>query len=158
MREVGADVLFEDLVLEVEPALRRALVVALGPERGDEAVAEAWVWAWNHRAQVLQAPHPVPYLYRVGVSRTRMRRKRLPLFPDLADSHAPTVEPGLPRALERLTRRQRVAVVLVHAYGYSLAEVGEILSISRSSVQNHLSRGMQKLRGDLVKDGHDDDA
>ncbi|MCH6553101.1 MAG: hypothetical protein IH793_02925 [Acidobacteria bacterium] len=41
----------------------------------------------------------------------------------------------------RLSARQRTSVVLVHGYGWSYQEVGDMLGIARSSVQQHVDRG-----------------
>src|SRR5262249_29906409 len=91
---------------------------------------------------------PVRYLYRVGVSRTRPRRARfLPARPEPSAADM-CPDPDLARALERLSRRQRVAVVLVHAYGWKLHEVGALLRMSPSTVATHVERGLAQLRAD----------
>ena len=61
----------------------------------------------------------------------------------------PQVEPGLGRALARLSERQRVAVVLVHGYGWTHREVAELTGSRPTTIQNHLERGLRKLRADL---------
>jgi DNA-directed RNA polymerase specialized sigma24 family protein len=38
-------------------------------------------------------------------------------------------------------------VVLVYGYGYTLREVAELTGIRPTTVQNHLSRGLSRLRG-----------
>ena len=45
-------------------------------------------------------------------------------------SHVPDVEPGLPRALERLSDKQRTAVWLVYGLEWQQTEVAELLGIS----------------------------
>jgi RNA polymerase sigma factor (sigma-70 family) len=45
-----------------------------------------------------------------------------------------------------LSEQQRTAVVLVHAYGWTLREVAELHGITVSTVQTHLERGLFKLR------------
>ena len=105
---------FNDFVSMVEPVLRRALVAQYGHERGREAAAEALAYAWEHWEDVSTMSNPAGYLYRVGQSRTRPRRQRV-LF-DRRFAEEPLVEPGLPDALARLSPKQRVAVVLVHAF------------------------------------------
>jgi RNA polymerase sigma factor (sigma-70 family) len=67
-------------------------------------------------------------------------------------------EPGLPAALAALTQRQRLAVVLVHGYGYTLREVAELTGLRRTSVQNHAERGLARLRAALGtgSDDHDE--
>ena len=135
---------FEGFLLAHADRLKRALVATYGSERGAEATAEALAYAWEHRDRVLAMEHPVAYLYRVGQSRTRRRKRRVVFtIPDSAD---PWIEPALAPALVALTERQRVAVVLVHGFGWELGEVGELLGIKVTSVQNHLERGLTKLR------------
>jgi DNA-directed RNA polymerase specialized sigma24 family protein len=45
-------------------------------------------------------------------------------------------------------------VVLVHAYGMSHSEAADLLGLKRSSIQNHLERGLEKLRTDLGVHDH----
>jgi RNA polymerase sigma factor (sigma-70 family) len=59
-------------------------------------------------------------------------------------------EPGLAPALRALTARQRSAVVLVHGFGWSMREVAELTGTKVTTVQNHLERGLAKLRRTLV--------
>jgi RNA polymerase sigma factor (sigma-70 family) len=134
---------FREFVLAAEPRLRRALVAAYGIERGREAVAEALAFAWERWPDVTAMSNPVGYLYRVGRSRTRARRVR-PVF-QRADQSDPVIEPGLARALAQLSRRQRVAVVLVHGYGWTLREVAELTGTRVSTVQTHVERGLRHL-------------
>jgi RNA polymerase sigma factor (sigma-70 family) len=61
----------------------------------------------------------------------------------------PWVEPGLPRALNGLSEKQRVAVVLVCGFGWQLREVAELFGVKTTTVQNHVDRGLAKLRLDL---------
>jgi len=56
------------------------------------------------------------------------------------------VEPGLPAALSRLSERQRVAVFLIHGYGWTHSEVSQFLGLSVSTVQKHAERGLAKLQ------------
>jgi RNA polymerase sigma factor (sigma-70 family) len=58
-------------------------------------------------------------------------------------------EPGLPAALASLPERQRVAVVLVHGFGYTLREVADLTGIKVTTVQNHLERALRRLRDRL---------
>ena len=62
---------------------------------------------------------------------------------------SPWVEPGLPRALNTLSERQRVAVVLVCGFGWQLREVADLLGVKTTTVQNHVERGLARLRLDL---------
>jgi DNA-directed RNA polymerase specialized sigma24 family protein len=127
-----------------EPRLRRALVAAYGPDRGREAAAEALAFAWERWGEVRAMSNPIGYLYRVGQSRTRSRKKRA-VF-DRPDESEPWVEPGLAAALARLSERQRVAVVLVHGFGWTLRDVADLTGTATTTVQNHVERGLARLR------------
>lgn len=138
---------FTGFVEMVEPRLRRALVALRGREAGRDATAEALLWAWEHWGQVETMVNPVGYLYRVGVSHTRNRRRQgFALAPGADDV---SFEPGLAPALARLTARQRAAVVLVHGCGWTYEEVAEALELSKSSVGSHVERGMARLRREM---------
>ncbi|HSM00994.1 MAG TPA: sigma factor-like helix-turn-helix DNA-binding protein [Acidimicrobiia bacterium] len=150
---IAADA-FSAFVREKEPVLRRALVATLGQERGREAAAEAFAYAWQHWDRVGSMAHPIAYLFRVGRSRTRYRRRERPVFDAVPSQELPHVEPGLPRALGRLSEKQRLAVVLVHAFGVSRREAAQVMGTRPSTVDTHLARGLRKLRSEL---GVDDD-
>ena len=152
---------FDAFVLATEPRLRRALVAAYGYEDGREAAAEALAYAWQHWPRVSGMPNAPGYLYRVARSSISQGRRsgrqappELSLPPDLqlvdrrlADEHQ--FEPGLPAALAALTERQRIAVVLVHGFGYTLREVADLTGTKITTVQTHLDRGLRRLRDRL---------
>jgi len=131
---------------QVEPRLRRGLVATLGLENGAEATAEAMVYAWEHWERVERMENPVGYLYRVGCHSRPRRRPSRRLFPEVEEDRWPWVEPGLPGALDRLSRTQRTVVVLLHCFGWTVAEVAELLGVARGSVQTHDERALGKLR------------
>jgi DNA-directed RNA polymerase specialized sigma24 family protein len=145
---------FDALVAHVRPRLSRAFVAAYGVERGQEALAEALAYAWEHFEELQTMANPAGYLYRVGQSRTRSRRRPV-MFPPTRTGGVPDVEPALPAALLALTERQRACVVLVYVYEWTHQEVADLLGLSRSSVQNHVERGLLRLRGamGLTADG-----
>jgi hypothetical protein len=88
-------------------------------------------------ARVSEMENAAGYVYRVGQSKARNRRRQAPLFPAEANPSMPWVEPGLPHALEALSEMQRQA------------ETAELLGGSVSSVRKHLQRGEKKLQGSL---------
>jgi DNA-directed RNA polymerase specialized sigma24 family protein len=135
---------FSQFFVDVEPRLRRALIARYGQERGREATAEALAWAWAHWSQVESLENRIGYLYRVGQSRTRLRRRR-PIF-DIPMDDQPLVEPALAAAVERLPERQRVVTLLVYGAGWTHSEVAELLGITPSTVNRHSERGLAALR------------
>ncbi len=152
-RRARSDAWFDGLVRDVEPGLRHALVAVYGQEQGRDATAEALAYAWEHRERVKSMANPAGYLYRVGRSRGRTRRLT-PRFMPVEPGRLPDVEPGLPGALDGLSERQRLVVVLVHGYGYDRREVASILDISVSAIDTHLTRGLTKLRDKLGVETH----
>jgi DNA-directed RNA polymerase specialized sigma24 family protein len=143
---------FEAFVLATEPPLRRALVAAFGYEDGREAAADALAYAWEHWARVRQMPNAAGYLFRVArSSAARGRRwRRPPPLLALPPGSEHSFEPGLPAALASLPERQRVAVVLVHGFGYTLREVADMTGVKTTTVQNHVERGLRRLRDRLA--------
>ena len=142
--ETERETSFRSFVTETEPRLRRALVATYGYERGREAVAEAFAYAWEHWDELGGVENVAGYLYRVGQSRTRSRKTRV-LYEQTAD-HEPRFEPGLGAALAALPERQRVAVFLAHGAGWTHAEVAELLGVKEATVQTHIDRGLAHLR------------
>jgi DNA-directed RNA polymerase specialized sigma24 family protein len=142
---------FEAFVLDTEPPLRRALIAAYGYEDGREAVAEALAYAWEHWVQVREMPNAAGYLFRVArSSAVRGRRwwRPAPLLV-LPPETEHRFEPALPTALASLSERQRISVVLVHGFGYTLREVADLTGVKVTTVQNHLERGLRRLRDRL---------
>jgi DNA-directed RNA polymerase specialized sigma24 family protein len=123
------------------------IVAATGPERGRDATAEALAYGWEHWARVRRMANPLGYLYRVGQSRSRSRKRRvLTGRPNETDVW---VEPRLLGALAGLSQRQRVVTILVHGFGWTMSEVAELTGVSLTTVQNHLERGLAALRSAL---------
>ena len=137
---------FTRFVKETEPRLSYALAAAYGPEVGADAAADALGYAWENWEKVRIMDNPAGYLYRVGQSHSRGYRRPRKLFPAIAPADVPDIEPGLPSALESLTRNQRVAVVLIHGLDWTEHEAAELLGVSRSTVRTHAERGLSRLR------------
>jgi DNA-directed RNA polymerase specialized sigma24 family protein len=143
---------FEAFVVAHERRLRQALTAVFGVDRGREAAAEALAWAWEHWDRVAGMANPAGYLFVVGRDRQRRRfsnRFAKPVFDVGPDHPEPWCEPGLAVLLARLSDRERVAVLLVNGFEWSLAEVAELLGVSKSTVQTHAERGMAKLRAGM---------
>lgn len=136
---------FTEFFADAEPRLKSALTARLGTERGIEAAAEALAYGWEHWERVGAMENPVGYLYRVGQSRAPHFQRTTDL-PEVPVEEMPWIEPGLPHALGRLSNNQRVVVLLIQSFGWTYAEVAELLGVSLGTVQTHLNRGMRRLR------------
>lgn len=145
---------FTGFVRDARPRLLIALTAAYGPEAGHSATAEALSYGWRHWGRIEGMDNPVGYLFRVGQSRARRylawwNRRPCPPAPSGGGNSEPWIEPGLPGALARLSKRQRVAVVLVCGFGWTQTEVADLLGVSRTTVEQHLNRGLVVLRKEL---------
>jgi RNA polymerase sigma-70 factor (ECF subfamily) len=132
------------------PRLQHALVARFGVDLGQEAAAHALVEGWRRWDRVCTMTNPVGYLYTVGRNYGRRRAHRTaPHFPVPPTDHTPWIEPALPAALAALPERQRQAVLLVHAHGWTFSEAADVLGVSKNTVRNHVDRGVAKLRAAL---------
>lgn len=138
-----------ELVVELAPRVRAALVAAYGVEAGRDAAAEAVTWALENPERLRQLDNPAGYLYRVGQTAARRERRPQRLLPAEPSQDLPDIEPGLVPALMALTDHQRQVVVMVHAFGWPQADVAEVLTISPSTVAAHLRQAMRALRSAL---------
>jgi RNA polymerase sigma factor (sigma-70 family) len=143
---------FDGFVADAERRLRRALVGAVGERRVDDAVGEALLYLAEHRDQVMKMENPVGYLFRVGQTRTRPRRR--PQLPPLESTSVAEFEPKLIPALMGLPDQQRIAVWLAHACGWTHREIAIALDVSPSTVATHVRRAIDRLRTELG-DQHD---
>lgn len=147
--ETGFDAFFK----QVEPRVRAALCAAFGVEVGAEAAAEAMAFGWESWERVSRMENSAGYLFKVGRDRARRIRSRqrrdLPLFHGVDPLPEDWFEPGLPGALETLSEKQRSAVILRHGYGWSLADVAQVLGVGIPTVQKHAERGLARLRREL---------
>ena len=128
------------------------MTAAFGIDRGREAAADALAYAWEHWDRVAGMANPAGYLYVVGRDRHRRRfRNRVarPVFEVGTGRSEPWCEPTLAAQLAGLSDRERVAVMLVNGFDWSLAEVAELLGVSKSTVQTHAERAMAKLRAGM---------
>ena len=145
----GASAETSKLLIDIEPRLRRALVARYGVDIGVEAAADAIAWGCEHADRLVEIDNPSGYLYRVGQSaaRRQLRAGRAQLRFPAEEIRAETELPGdVFEELKRLKPEQRVAVLLVHGYGFTYREVAEVLSVSEAAVTNHVHRGMKRLR------------
>jgi DNA-directed RNA polymerase specialized sigma24 family protein len=140
---------FESFAERVWQPLRQALVGALGVDRGVEAHARALSYAWEHQERVMRMDAPVAYLFKVGRSQTRIRRKPVPEMFPLPSAPEFEYEPSLVPALARLPEQQRVAVFLVVGCGWRYVEVAELTGRTESTVRASVQRGLERLRHDL---------
>ncbi len=133
-------------MLRHELGLKRALVAAVGVEAGLEATSEALAYGWEHWDRLREMENSAGYLYRVGRSHARRGRKRPVDLPRVEHAVLPWVEPALPDALAALPEMQRMSLLLVHTFGYSMSDAADLLEVAKGTVQTHIERGLASLR------------
>ncbi|WP_078856355.1 SigE family RNA polymerase sigma factor [Streptomyces sp. NBRC 109706] len=141
------------------PALLRTAYLLTGNHHDAEDLAQtALTKACARWKRVRRADDPDAYVWRVlinaNVDRFRRRRVREWLtdrFPERAESDSAeqiAARGVLLPALERLTPRQRAAVVLRYLDDRSETEVARLLGTGVGTVRSHTARGLAKLRAD----------
>lgn len=142
---------FRAFFADAEPVVRRALVSRFGSELGREATAEGFAVAWRSWDRVSEMENRAGYVYRTGerwAGRQQSRSHSIELPRSVAvEDEYPDHE--LAVALSTLSPRQRQAVVLVEGFGLTHREAAELLGCAKSSIQNHVERGMARLRTNL---------
>jgi len=126
----------------------RAFLGTLGPGRADDALSAAFEWAFVNWERLMAMENPVGYLFRVGTTRSMPRRSPLEL-PLAGEIGLPEFEPKLVPALLKLPETQRTAVWLIHACGWTYADVAAAMEIGESTAGTHASRGLATLRRSL---------
>jgi DNA-directed RNA polymerase specialized sigma24 family protein len=131
-------------------------VAAYGPHDGRAATVDALSWAWEHWARLRSMENPIGFLFRVGQSASRRYAVRpIPLDGRTGEAagHAADevlgVSPELAAAVGRLPMQQRTALMLVHAFGWTLRDVARLLEINPSTVREHVDRALARLSHDL---------
>lgn len=141
---------FDGWFAVAEPRLRQALVAAFGHTIGRDATLDAVAYAWENFDHVIGKENSIGYVYGVGRNLARRSVNRRPFeLPPVEPTRTPEVEPGLPDAVAALPERQRMVVILLYGYDWTMSEVAELLGIAKTTVQNHAERGLRSLRADL---------
>jgi RNA polymerase sigma factor (sigma-70 family) len=140
---------FDTFARRCGPDLRRVLVARYGADVGIEAAADALAYAWERWARVATMENPTGYLVRVGQSAARRYRRRPVVMPARRPPAESSFDPRLPRALERLSPRQRSAVVLICVHDWTYPAAAAALGVSESTLRNHVRRGLERLRREL---------
>lgn len=141
---------FIQLIDEVRGRLLPVLWSKWGVEVGGDICGEVEEFAWQHRDRLLRMSNPLGFLFRVSQSKARRylrwsKRTTFPgRFPDLVHEDAQLHDTL--QMLAGLNEDQRTCVLLVHGFGWTYNEVAELMGMNRSEVNNHIHRGLMRLR------------
>ncbi len=156
---------FSDFVVtHREPARRLAWrLVGADAAAAEDVTQEAFVKAYRALGRFREEAKLETWFYRILVreahNHRRWRAVRLRWLGGQGEdppdpSPQPPGDPGLVRriadALDRLTRRQREAFVLVHLEGFTVSEASKLLGKPTGTVKSHLHRALVTLRAELA--------
>ena len=162
---------FGQLVDRYAPQVRRVTRAVLAePADADDAAQEAFLACWRYLGRYDPSRPFGPWLIRIAVNAARDVRRRQrarpteALTPDVAlpqpgpDAAATRSElrDSLNRALADLPERQRLAVVMFDAEGYSHREIAGLLGVAEGTVRSDVFHARRALRAALAP--HDREA
>ena len=146
--------------------LRTACLVTGDAHLGEDLLQTALAKAYGSWTKVRAADHQVAYVRRLMINahlswvrRLTNTERVLETFPDVGGGDHQTAHAesdAMRQALLRLSPRVRTAVVLRYFEDLSEAETAHLMGCSRSTVNNHVSRGLAALRGLLAPRTDDD--
>jgi RNA polymerase sigma-70 factor (ECF subfamily) len=147
-----SDVDLDSAFASARPRLLRIAASLVGADGAEDVVQDTYITA---RARIGQLRDPAAieaWLARIAVHRSfriRRRGKRLqellPAVPLPRWTPPPVGRLELHELVEALPPRQRAVVVLQHGYGYSLAEVAQLVGISHANARKISSRTRARL-------------
>lgn len=156
---------FGALVERWAPAVRRVARAALGdPDEADDAAQDAFLSAWTNVGSYDPTRPFGPWILRIAANRAldRGRKRKVraaePLMEDQAGTTAgpdreterSMLRERLDVALAELPPRQRVAVTMFDAEGYSHGEIAEVLGVPEGTVRSDVFHARRALRGALA--------
>ncbi|MCK8059633.1 MULTISPECIES: RNA polymerase sigma factor [unclassified Fusibacter] len=89
----------------------------------------------------------------------RRKQSRLVAFtPEHSGNHTPDFDSAtfIQQTLALLNEQERSLVSMRYIQGYNSSEIAEKLSMNPSTVRNKLSQGINRIRTNMLKEGHHD--
>jgi RNA polymerase sigma factor (sigma-70 family) len=149
---------FETFFVEQHDSLYRALWLAVrNRHEAEEITQDAFLRLWERWDRMADIDDPVAYLYRTAMNLFRSRLRRAKVAVRKAIGHLPPddglaeveARDAVVKALSRLPRRQRAAIVLLDVLGLSSEQAAAILQSTPVTVRVQASRGRAVLRREL---------
>ena len=149
----GDEKAFEALVTQMTPQLyRTARVILESDEDAADALQEALLAAWEHRAQCKKPQYFRTWLMRILVNESRdMLKKRQFSCTEKIEAAKGETENAYTslewmECLKTLEEKYRLILLLYYVEGYSTVEIGNLLHMPVTTVRVRLSRGRKALR------------
>jgi RNA polymerase sigma-70 factor (ECF subfamily) len=147
-----SDVDLDSAFASARPRLLRIATSLVGPDTAEDVVHDTYLSARARLAQLRDPAALEAWLARICVHRSfRIKRRAKRLQELLAGVPFSRITPPasgrleLQELVERLPPRDRAVVVLQHGYGYTLAEVAELVGISHANARQISSRTRARL-------------
>lgn len=142
--------------------LRVAMRMTGRMDQAQDAAQETFLRLWRHLGGIDAGSGVKTWLYRtvtnICIDQIRRRRPQedLDFDPPVPARHSEELERSqlVAVALERVTERERAAIVLREIEGLETAEVAAILGTSEVTVRTHISTGKAKMRSWLERSSH----
>jgi RNA polymerase sigma-70 factor (sigma-E family) len=162
----GADWAVTELYsLQYWPLVRLAVLLVRDVPTAEDVVQDSFVAMHDGWQRLRDAENALAYLRQVVLNRSRsVLRQRA-----IVDKHLQKPMPDMPSAeygalaqlersavvaaLQKLSGRQREAIVLRYYADHSEAEVAALMGISCGAVKSHTARGIAALRAELAQQG-----
>lgn len=133
---------------------RRLCLVTGNRHEAEEVMQDAFISVLERWDRVSRMENPTGYLYRTAFHEVHKRSRRAArsvrhfalMRPEVDDFAAADDREVVRRALGKLSRRQRVAVVLTELLGYSSEEAGAIMGARPVTVRVLASQGRATMR------------
>jgi RNA polymerase sigma-70 factor (ECF subfamily) len=132
------------------PLFRFALASTNDVDAAEDLAQDAFARLWQRRAQIDWSRPPLPWLMvtaqRLATDRfRRLQRRLLPVTTGSSDNASRDRWLDTRAAMSRLSRTERVAIVMNALEGYPAEEVADLLGISAGAVRAAVSRARRKL-------------
>ena len=147
-----ADVDLASAFASARPRLVRIATSLVGADNAEDVVQDTYLVARSRLSQLRDPAAIEAWLARICVHRSfrlkRRGRRLQELLAFVPFAHSTPAGSGrveLEELIEQLPARERAVVVLQHGYGYSLAEVAELVGISHANARQIASRTRARL-------------
>jgi RNA polymerase sigma-70 factor (ECF subfamily) len=147
-----SDVDLDSAFASARPRLVRIAASLVGADGAEDVVQDTYITARTRISQLRDPAAIEAWLARITVHRSfriKRRGKRLQELLAIAPFPRSTPPPAgrleLHELVEALPPRDRAVVVLQHGYGYTLAEVAELVGISHDNARKISSRTRARL-------------
>jgi RNA polymerase sigma-70 factor (ECF subfamily) len=156
------DAAWQRLVVDESPMIYQLACGLVGPSDAADVAQEVFQAAWKHIAQFNGAAKIRTWLYRIGLNKCHLTRRKRKQRSDamkgfIAVKQAECSPPGtlsqlgdrelVREALDRLDDKSRLILALRHFRGLSYAEIGEVFGwSSKATVAKHVRQATEQLK------------